>query len=223
MTICRLARGARTRSLARGALGVCLGACLTGGVAPAHAVGQSPSAPEPPAPACRDTVISGRVERGDRFEASLPGGLRLVLDPDLQPSSPPGWTIRITPPDAPDHDFSMVATPPYRFSNPRYVDTGYGIDPDRALAWTPRRFGFVASEHDYETAREALGVLLWSGTHTDEEVSRAQAMMDGLTEYDGALFIEDGATVAVDSLPPYGAIRWMRFRVELCVPEGSDR
>ena len=79
----------------------------------------------------------------------------------------------------------MVATPPYRFSNPRYVNTGYGITAEAALSWAHREFAFVAEAHDYDTAREALSVLLWSGTHTPDEVVRAQAAMEEFAHLSG--------------------------------------
>jgi hypothetical protein len=129
----------------------------------------------------------------------------------------------VTPSASSDSDFAMVATPPYRFWNPRYVDTGYGVSAREALETTPRDFAFVATSADYDTAREALDVLLWSGTHSEAEVTSATRSMNALKTYPAELFITDGAVTPPDSLHPGGAIDWMSFRVELCAPAGWPR
>ena len=170
-------------------------------------------------PSCRETVVTGRVQQGQAFEAAFAQDLLFRLEPETHPNNPGGWTIQITPASDLQSDYLMVATPPYRFSNPRYVNTGYGITAEAALSWAHREFAFVAEAHDYDTAREALSVLLWSGTHTPDEVVRAQAAMEELPTYPGSFLIEDGATTPPDAQRPLGEIDWIRFRVELCVPE----
>ncbi|MGA7303762.1 MAG: hypothetical protein WBW88_02760, partial [Rhodothermales bacterium] len=71
---------------------------------------------------CPDTTMSGTVEQGERFEQFFGDSLKFVLDPSKSPPNPDGWTIRVVGPDS-THDYLLVATPPYRFSNPRYLDT----------------------------------------------------------------------------------------------------
>jgi hypothetical protein len=170
--------------------------------------------------ACQNEVLRGRVSDGENYEAVLTPALVFRLDAETHPQNPPGWVIRVTPPSAPDSDYSMVATPPYRFVNPRYVDTSYGVTPEAALAMTPRRFAFVASPEDYDAAAEALGILLWPGGHASEEVEAARVTLAGLPKYPGVFFIEDGNAIPPDSDHPYGRIEWMAFRVELCLPPG---
>jgi hypothetical protein len=167
---------------------------------------------------CRDTVFSGRVIAGQDHEASLTPDLVFRLVAEAHPSNPAGWTIRITPPSAPDSDYSMVATPPYRFFNPRYVNTSYGVTAEAALALTPRRFQFVASPENYEAAVEAVDILLWPGALAPERVDLARETLSQIPTYPGTLSIEDGAAVAADSLHPLGLIEWMAFRVNLCLP-----
>ena len=173
--------------------------------------------------ACRETTVTGRVERGQAFEAPLGNDLVFRLDPEMQSANPPGWTIQITPASDPEVDYLMVATPPYRFSNPRYVSTAYGITADAALAWTPREFAFVAGARDFEGARQALGVLLWSGNHTQVEIAEAQAVLDRLPTYPGSLRLEAGATSAPDAAGSDAAIGWIEFTAELCVPDRPVR
>lgn len=178
------------------------------------AAGQDPD----PAPACRDEVLQGRVSTGHDYEATVSPQMVFRLVAETHPQNPPGWTIRITPRSMPEVDYSMVATPPYRFANPRYVDTSYGVAADAALAWTPRRFDFVGSREDYEAATDALNVLLWPSGHAPEQVEVARSTMAGLRTYPGTFWIEDGSTLPPDSANPLGRIGWMSFRVELCLP-----
>lgn len=174
-------------------------------------------------PACDVEVVRGRVSGGEPFEALLPGALLFRLDPDTTPRNPPGWTLRVSPRAARDHDYSMVATPPYRFWNPRYLDTSYGVSATEALARTPREFSFVASEGDYGAAKQALDVLLWSGTRPKEEVDGAADELSSLAMYSGTFWVEDGATTPPDSIHQGGTIAWVSFRVRLCVPEDASR
>jgi hypothetical protein len=185
-------------------------ALVLGGQAAAQQPGASPP--------CRTEAVRGRVTAGQAFEARLSPGLMFRLDPDTLDANPPGWTIRVTPPDAADVDYSMVVTPPYRFANARYVDTGYGISAEQALADTPRDFAFVARAEDYERARGALDVLLWPYSFTDAQVDSAGAVMDALPAYPASLTIEDGEASAPTPARPLGRIEWMAFRLDACVP-----
>lgn len=181
----------------------------------------TPKGPGPTqqAPPCRVETLDGRVSRGDSFETSLPGGLVFQLEPELMPQNPAGWTIRVSPESAREDDYSMVATPPYRFWNPRYVDTSYGVTATEALALNRRDFAFVAFADDYRTAREALDVLLWPGSRPDEEVQAAAAELSALRTYPATFWILDGTATPPDSTRPGGAIDSLSFRVELCVPD----
>lgn len=86
---------------------------------------------------CADTRLTGSVTRGERFEAPFGDSLKFVLEPSIGPPNPDGWTIRVVGSD-PAHDYLMVATPPYRFGNPRYLDTSCGYSATEAVSWTPR-------------------------------------------------------------------------------------
>ena len=101
----------------------------------------------------------------------------LRLEPEAHPNNPRGWTIRITSSVDSQSDYAMVATPPFRFSNPRYVNTAYEITAEAALAWTPREFAFVSNVEAYQSAMEALEVLLWPGNYTLAEVEQAEAAL----------------------------------------------
>lgn len=182
-------------------------------------LGQVVVAQEPVAtPPCQVQTLRGHVRHGEPFEAQLPGGLVFRLDPDTMPQNPPGWTIRVGMGTARDEDYSMVVTPPYRFWNPRYVDTAYGVTATEALARTPREFSFVASSADYQTAKEALDVLLWPYTYSEAEVKAADQELSSLPRYPGIFWIEDGAAAPPDAGREGGIIQWITFRVDVCVP-----
>jgi hypothetical protein len=169
-------------------------------------------------PACRQESLRGRVTSGESYAAPLSRGLVFRLDADTLEANPPGWTLRVTAEDAPGTDFAMVATPPYRFANPRYVDTGYGISAEQALANSPREFAFVASTADYARASAALEVLLWAYGFTDAQVTSANDALESLTTYPATFIIEDGEASAPTDARPGGRIEWLAFRLDACVP-----
>ena len=171
-------------------------------------------AQQPETPPCQDVRVTGRVQQGQAFEASFTDDLVFRLDPEAHPNNPRGWTIRITSSVDSQSDYAMVATPPFRFSNPRYVNTAYGITAEAALAWTPREFSFVANPEAYQSAMEALEVLLWPGNYTQAEVENAEVALDEVSTYPGSFWIEDGATTSARD-----EIDWITFRAELCVPQ----
>lgn len=170
------------------------------------------------AAACQTEVLQGRVAQGESFEARMGGGLAFRLDSHAVGGDPQGWTIRVVPETRPDTDYSWVATPPFRFRNPRYIDTSYGVSAADALAQTPREFMFVASPQDYEAATEALNVLLWPDAHAQAQVDAARERLASLTTYSGSLSVEDGSVILSGAVGGTATIAWLAFRVQLCVP-----
>jgi hypothetical protein len=182
--------------------------------APEAALAQQPTTTPP----CRRETFRGRVVAEQHHEIAIAPGLVFRLEAVQRPENPAGWTIRVTPPASPDDDYSMVVTPPYRFANARYVDTGYGITAEQALAITPREFVFVATADDYAAARRALEVVLWPYTFTDAEVEAASATLDALPQYPASFAIENGLASGPTIDDPLGRIEWMEFRLDICVP-----
>ena len=171
-----------------------------------------------PSPPCRAETVVGRITQGEAFSVSLTSGLTFRLEPQSLPQNPPGWTIRVTPPNDPTADYSMVATPPYRFWNPRYLDTSYGVTAAEALGRTPREFRFVGSANDYVAAQGALDILLWPATHTEPEINAANEIMERLPTFRATLRIEDGVTRPPTAESPLGQIEWLSFRLDVCDP-----
>lgn len=98
----------------------------------------------------------GRVTRGEGFAAGFGHDLVFHLEPEASPRNPQGWTIRVTPDSDFSSDYSMIPTPPYRFSNPRYVNTAYWVTVEGALSMNLREFAFVIDAEEYWKAQEAL-------------------------------------------------------------------
>ena len=171
-----------------------------------------------PMPPCRAESFRGRVVAGESLEISMTPSLLFRLDADTSTGSAPGWTIRVTPANAPDDDYSMVATPPFRFANPRYVDTGYGITAEQALANTPRAFAFVATRGDYTRARAAMETLLWAYGYSTAQLESAASVMGALPAYPATFLIEAGETSPPNTTHELGRIEWMSFRLDVCLP-----
>lgn len=164
---------------------------------------------------CSDTTISGEVNRGDRFEAALGRGLTFLLDPSIGPPNPDGWTIRILG-EHPDNDFLMVATPPYRFFNPRYVDTSYGNTAEQAVAWSERSFSFVRTEEGFQRMHEAIGVLLWSAGHDSSDIEVAEKVATSVEKGSGVFRIVGSETSSPNREAPMGRIERLEFEVDFC-------
>jgi hypothetical protein len=164
---------------------------------------------------CPDTTMSGTVEQGERFEQFFGDSLKFVLDPSKSPPNPDGWTIRVVGPDS-THDYLLVATPPYRFSNPRYLDTSYGHSASEAVDWTPRTFRFVVDEASFQKMNEAIGVLLWPADKTSDEIDEATATLGKTNTARGEFRILSAETSDPTSDMPMGRIEKLSFEVELC-------
>ncbi|MBI3280710.1 MAG: hypothetical protein HYZ57_12810 [Acidobacteria bacterium] len=87
--------------------------------------------------------FSGEVARGREFRKEIGQGLLFALAPVNYGEGIEGWQIAVTPQtpasqDGECHEFSWIATPPYRFQNPRYVDTSYGTTAAEAVKDSPK-------------------------------------------------------------------------------------
>ena len=166
-------------------------------------------------PPCNTVRFSGRVPGGQPFEHPLPGGLVFRLAPSAPPIS--GWVIEVRSPslEPGESELSWVATPPFRWWNPRYLETSYGWTAERAVEDGERAFRFV-QPGDLATASEAVRTLLWPADATADSLAAAQGAWDGLSVFEGRLTIRDGRVE--DSPDGRGRIAALEFDVEICVP-----
>lgn len=165
---------------------------------------------------CPDTTISGQVASGERFEAMFADSLHFILQPSIGPPNPEGWTIRVTGSN-PDHDFLLVATPPYRFNNPRYLDTSYGHTAQEAVAWSERSFSFVLNEMDFQRMFEAIGVLLWPADEDSSAIATAREVLDTVEKGAGLFRILSSETSPPVEEAPLGRIERVVFEADLCL------
>jgi hypothetical protein len=157
-------------------------------------------------------TFSGHVEQGQLYEHELDGGLIFRLVPNSA-GNPPGWVITVAPKDHSRDDYVWVVTPPYRSSNPRYVDISYGVSAREAVDWSPREFVFVTNETDYKTASDAVNILLWPYSYTEKEVDVARTNLDAVKKAKGTFRITDALLKAgIDGIEE---IEGLSFKVEL--------
>lgn len=154
----------------------------------------------------------GRVEKGERFDYPLDGGLMFRLLPNSA-GSPPGWVITVARADLSRDDYVWVVTPPYRFWNPRYVDVSYGTSAREAVGITPREFAFVTNEDDYMVASESVDIILWPNSYKKKEVQAAQDKINGVPKRKGSFTITSAdLDFGADGIQE---IRSMEFKVRI--------
>jgi len=91
---------------------------------------------------CRQAVFDGDVKAGQGFEREFAPGLKFLLEPLPQGS---GWMVRVVPVGQLRgvHDYSELATPPYRSVTPLAVSTDFSFRAQDAVGWNPRRFRYA--------------------------------------------------------------------------------
>lgn len=128
-----------------------------------------------------------------------------------------GWDISVTGGSDRNTDFVWVVTPPYRFDNPRYLGTVYGHSTADAVAWTPRRFGFVTSSTDYARADDAVRRLLWPSGLPVTEIGTAERTLAQVPRGNGLLKIT-GAKLSEANGNSGARIESLAFAVEIRPP-----
>jgi hypothetical protein len=155
--------------------------------------------------------FSGEASQGTSFKRKLWNDLVFVLT-----ATDGGWDISVTDGKDADTDFVWVATPPYRFDNPRYLGAVYGRSAKEAVAWTPRPFSFVINRTDYSTAEDAVRKLLWPSGISDAELRVAELNLMKLPKAHGLLKINQTKLSEVGGAP--GRIESLAFEVEIRQP-----
>jgi len=194
-----------------------------------------------PAPsACTVGVLEGEVKAGENFVRPIGGGLELMLE-----ALPSGWIVRVLPAKSPRarHDYAELATPPYHSVSPLLITTDYSFRAQDAIGWNVRRFRYATNSSSFAellrayeryepglgkdaTRQEALATLV------AQEPAASLTILDARLVPGTADQPRTAATLASHFLstahtiePPsdgkptaLGAIRWIRFRVELVMP-----
>lgn len=104
---------------------------------------------------CRRIEISGEVDAGREWSAPIGQGWLFRLVPIASSGQDySGWDLVVSPVDDGDYpDALLLGTPPYGSLNEREIGTTYGMRAQDAIAWTPRRFQFLASIKNLARAR----------------------------------------------------------------------
>jgi hypothetical protein len=201
--------------LALGSVALCLVTRATMGSASIPLDGDASVGPQGCEPSIRGAVI-----RDQDFERSFGDDLIFRLAATRNsPPNPQEWTIEIRPRAFPDHEYSYYASPPYRFWNPRYVGTSYGYTAARAVAHDVREFRFLTSEEDHTRAHRAIGIVLWPGNHSADEVERTSRALAQMAHGRGTLRILDSRLAPPTEERPLGSIERLEFETTLCLPD----
>lgn len=168
--------------------------------------------------------FTGEVSGGKLFERQIAQDLIFRLNPQAAQG---GWFIEIVPKVPPpqqdeDAEFIWVATPPYHFSNQRYLDTSYGTTATEAVAINVRDFNFVHTLDDYRIAANAVNMVIYPNNATDEEMARVRKDASRVMTGSGTLHILDSRITPGKSDKDMGSIDWIRFRVELKLSSGQS-
>jgi hypothetical protein len=177
----------------------------------------------------RPLRFEGEVKLGQEFRREIGHGLVFVLKP-APAGNPQGWTIMISPVKPSGQpgcdDFVWVATPPYRGSNPRHLDTSYGTSAREAVAMSPREFQFVLTDTDCRTESQRIERLLWPYNYPDKEVKDAQEKLGASPQAQGRLTVLDSKTSSggyVVEGKDLGTVDWLKFAVEIRFPRPAAR
>jgi hypothetical protein len=167
----------------------------------------------------------GQVRRGEDFEWEIAPDLTFQLR--CVKGDGEGWVVWVGDLAQPEHDFSLVVTPPFRGMNARYIEgwhfrNGDNSRPNEGSVNAPqeiRGFSFVLNEADYETADRVLNCLLWPCDDLPGE--EAIKTYEGLVKGTGVMTIThlDLGNLMVNER---AWIEYMEFEVELCLPPDCE-
>ena len=128
------------------------------------------SAASQPAHTCHEVTLKGEVSQGQQWSAEIGQGWQFRLEP-IPPSGQAysGWDLIVNPVgDGAYPDALLLATPPYGSLNQRELGTTFGLRAQDAIAWSPRRFHFLASIRDLARARDLFSQIMSSPTMSSQ-------------------------------------------------------
>jgi hypothetical protein len=175
-----------------------------------------------------------RVQRTVRFSGAVSKGQTFVrqLEPNLFFRLVPaelGWTISIGNKTGAEKNFCGVVTPPYRGINAIDIEGWHFRNADNSgtNASGPknvnapqeiREFNFVVNDSDYRKGFDALQVLLWPYSFSQQQIDQAQAVHARLPKGNGKLTIRDLKLNTLEAGKQAG-IDEMMIDVELNLPQ----
>lgn len=158
-------------------------------------------------PECAQGAIcfSGEIGKGQRFRKDLNADLTFML------VLPGGFHVEITHPEESCKSLFWVASPPFRAHRPTEIDAQYDWTAEDEVETSPREFRFATSCAAYRTLSDLL--------ETDPE--KYVASFKSLANGEGRLWITDSRVTHSDGIngKEHGAVEWIRFSVEIKLPE----
>jgi hypothetical protein len=184
---------------------------------PAKAASPSSSEPQPD-----ELTFTGEVTLGKTFEREIGHGLIFRLVPTVGDEDS-GWNISIVPKSgAAEDEFVGIATPPYHFYNPRYLDTSYATSAKDAVAFTPRPFNFVLTHADYEVVGEYVNMTIYPNHATKEDFEEIDRKAAKVEVGSGELHILDSRITPGNAENETGKIEWLKSEVKLKFHSGMN-
>ena len=180
------------------------------------------ASPYPAAEPKQVVTLGGEVAAGRSYEHGIGRNLIFRLAPSPA-SFGKGWDIEIVPKGKPDGgypEYAALATPPYHLYKPIYVNASYGVTAQEAVAMSPRKFYFVETPADSQTASVVVNTMVYSidwQTRKDSlEASAAKIPLGA-----GELKILQSRITPGRNNEDLGSIDWIKFQVTLRLDSGT--
>jgi hypothetical protein len=167
---------------------------------------------------CKQFVFGGELSAGETFARDIGNGLTFRMTPSRTPS---GWEFEIgptTPANGEWDQYVYTLTPPYRSSNAREVNTGWGTTAQDAVKWN-REFWFLISRADAPAAAAALDSVLWPKSEKEQEgaLRKLASFPAGKGDFST---LDSKITPGTDCNAGHcGEIHWINFQITLVVPD----
>jgi len=185
---------------------------------PAAKLASSPSIESQP----DELTFTGEATLREPFEREIGHNLIFRLVPTVGDEDS-GWNISIVPKSgSPDDEFCGIATPPYHFYNPRYLDTSYATSAKDAVAFNPRQFNFVLTHEDNQVAGEYVNMTIYRNHATKEDFEEIDDKAAKVEVGTGELQILNSRISPGNSENETGKIEWIQFLVKLKFHSGMN-
>ena len=178
-------------------------------------------------PAAADPLmLQGEAQRGDTVIHSFEHDGK-AMEFRLMPIGQ-GWSIWIGDPANRERNQVIVATPPYRGINPAVIQGWHFRNADNTGPNNPgegnvnapgkiRKFAFVLDGAGYQAAQEALEILMWPESRSEDEIRKAEERLKAVPKARAVLEIE---ALELGNLTE-GEQAWierMAFRLQIDLP-----
>jgi hypothetical protein len=94
-----------------------------------------------------------------------------------------------------------------------------GYTAARAVEHEVRTFRFLTSEEDYARAHQAIGIVLWSGNHSADELEAASQALDEIAKGRGTLRILGSRLAPPTEERPLGSIERLEFEATVSLAD----